>query len=69
MMIAGEHVGIGQRETFAVRNPATGAVLGQLPLATTADLDRALAAAARGFALWRATLPRSAPKCWKAPRA
>ena len=39
----------------AVIDPATGATLGQLPLASVADLDAALAAAARGFKRWRAT--------------
>ena len=43
------------RDTHAVINPATGETLAQLPLATVADLDEALAATARGFALWRKT--------------
>ena len=43
------------RDHHAVINPATGETLGQLPLATTADLDEALAATARGFAVWRTT--------------
>ncbi len=43
------------RATHQVVNPATGAVLAELPLATTADLDAALDAAARGYPLWRAT--------------
>src|SRR5476651_1636823 len=38
-----------------VINPATGKVLGHLPHASKADLDQALAAAKKGFALWRAT--------------
>lgn len=53
MMIDGERVTGGGRRTFAVRNPATGATIGELPLAEVADLDRALDAAARGFARWR----------------
>lgn len=53
MMIDGERVAGGGRRTFAVRNPATGAKIGELPLAEVADLDRALEAAARGFARWR----------------
>lgn len=53
MMIDGERVAGGGRRTFAVRNPATGATIGELPLAEVADLDRALEAAARGFARWR----------------
>ena len=36
-----------------VLNPATGEAIGRVPHATTGDLDRALAAAARGFELWR----------------
>lgn len=38
-----------------VRNPATGAVMGQVAHAGTVDLDRALAAAQRGFEVWRDT--------------
>ncbi len=41
------------RDTHKVVNPATGETLAELPLATTADLDEALAATARGFAIWR----------------
>ena len=53
MLIGGERVSGGGRRTHAVVNPATGEVLGELPLADPADLDRALEVAARGFALWR----------------
>ena len=55
MHIDGEWVGVGHRRVHHVLNPATGAVLGDLPLADAADLDRALEAAAKGFKLWRAT--------------
>lgn len=55
MVIAGKRIGIGHRASFTVRNPATGEALGELPLADTADLDRALEAARRGFAQWRRT--------------
>src|SRR6201999_1414683 len=40
-----------------VTNPADEGVLGTVPTATTADLDDALAAAERGFKLWRKTSP------------
>ncbi len=43
------------RDTQAVVNPATGEAIGQVPLATAQDLDDALAAAERGFAVWKAT--------------
>ena len=45
------------RRTTEVYDPATGAVLGELPLATKDDLDRALAAAQAGFEAWRVTPP------------
>lgn len=41
------------RDLHKVVNPATGEVLAELPLATSADLDEALEAAAKGFAHWR----------------
>jgi succinate-semialdehyde dehydrogenase/glutarate-semialdehyde dehydrogenase len=40
-----------------VINPADERVLGTVPTATTADLDDAVAAAERGFAIWRKTSP------------
>ena len=55
MHIAGERVGVGHRRTHTLVNPATGASLGELPLADAADLDRALDAAVKGFEVWRNT--------------
>lgn len=43
------------RETRPVVNPATGDAIAEVPLASAADLDAALAAAERGFKTWRAT--------------
>ena len=43
--------------TQDVINPATLEVLGQLPHATEADLDRALAAAQRAFESWKKSSP------------
>ena len=57
LYIAGEWLDAAGRETHAVRNPATGETLAELPLATPADLDAALEAADRGFRAWRATAP------------
>src|SRR5580693_5257395 len=51
--IDGEWIGAGSRRTHRVINPATGATLGELPLVDTADLDRALVAAERGYRLWK----------------
>ena len=41
-----------------VVNPATEEVVGQVPIATSADLDDALHAAKEGFATWSHTSPR-----------
>ena len=41
--------------TLPVHNPASGQIIGRVAHAGTADLDRALAAAQRGFELWRDT--------------
>ena len=43
------------RDLFPVVDPARGETIGELPLATAADLDEALDAAEKGFALWRDT--------------
>jgi succinate-semialdehyde dehydrogenase/glutarate-semialdehyde dehydrogenase len=45
------------RRTEPVLNPATGTVLGELPHATEADLDEALASSAKGHEVWRKTSP------------
>src|SRR5690606_3378045 len=58
MIIDGEKVSGGGRRTFDVVNPVTGEPIGALPLAETADLDRALEVAAEGFRIWRKSTPR-----------
>jgi len=55
LLIDGEQISGGGRETEDVINPATEEVLGTLPHATSADLDRALEAAQNGFHQWRRT--------------
>ena len=45
----------GGRETAAVLDPGTGEVLGEAPVASKADIEEAIAAAARGLSTWRAT--------------
>lgn len=57
LFIDGEWISKGARNSEQVLNPATGEVLGELPHATKDDLDRALAAAERGFKIWRRILP------------
>ncbi|MFF7884678.1 NAD-dependent succinate-semialdehyde dehydrogenase [Streptomyces sp. NPDC020794] len=55
MYIAGEWCQGGTGRTAPIVNPATEEVIGEVPLATTDDLDRALAGAAEGFRAWRDT--------------
>jgi succinate-semialdehyde dehydrogenase/glutarate-semialdehyde dehydrogenase len=55
LYIGGEWLGGTGRKGEDVINPATGKPLGRLPHASTADLDAALAAAGKGFAVWRTT--------------
>lgn len=57
LYIDGEFIQGGGRREQDVINPATEAVLGRLPHATRADLDRALAAAQRAFGPWKKTSP------------
>jgi succinate-semialdehyde dehydrogenase/glutarate-semialdehyde dehydrogenase len=57
LYIDGEWLMGDGRDTHRVINPATGAGQADLPLASAADLDRALAATDKGFAAWRAVAP------------
>lgn len=43
--------------TLPVLNPADETVIGAVPVATRADLDEALDAAAKGFSVWRRVSP------------
>jgi succinate-semialdehyde dehydrogenase/glutarate-semialdehyde dehydrogenase len=55
MLIDGSWITAGNRSTIEVIDPATEDVVGSVPVATKADLDRALAAAERGWHVWRDT--------------
>ncbi|MET9384429.1 NAD-dependent succinate-semialdehyde dehydrogenase [Streptomyces sp. NPDC002928] len=55
MYIAGEWCQGGTGRTAPIVNPATEEVIGEVPLATSADLERALDAATAGFRTWRQT--------------
>ncbi|MBR8216317.1 NAD-dependent succinate-semialdehyde dehydrogenase [Burkholderia vietnamiensis] len=57
VFIDGEWIGASERETAPVINPATQIQIGRVPLATAADLDRALQAAVPAFDVWRNTVP------------
>lgn len=53
LFIDGEWRLASDNETKAVTDPATEEQLGTIPVATEADIDDALSAAARGFEVWR----------------
>ena len=55
LLIDGQWQAAASGKTIPVHNPATGEVIGQLAHAGIADLDRALAAAQKGFTVWKNT--------------
>ena len=55
LLIDGEWCDAAGGRTLDVRNPATGQTIGKVAHAGLVDLDRALAAAQRGFESWRNT--------------
>ncbi len=57
LFIDGQWLTADDRDTSAVINPASGKILGRLPLATEADLEQALNTADESFHLWRNTVP------------
>ncbi len=57
LYIDGQFISAEGRREQDVFNPASGAVVGRLPHATSEDLDRALAAAARAFESWKKSSP------------
>jgi succinate-semialdehyde dehydrogenase/glutarate-semialdehyde dehydrogenase len=65
LFIGGEWLAGDGRKTTPVINPATEEVIGQLPHASKADLDRALSEAERGFKVWRAMFPDQRAKTLK----
>ncbi len=54
LLIAGDRITADDRPWLPVVNPSTGLEIGRLPIASTDDLDRALAASVRGFERWSA---------------
>src|SRR4051812_48732828 len=57
LWIGGKPVAAESKRTGEITNPATGHVIRQVPMANAADIDRAVAAAAGAFPLWRDTPP------------
>ena len=69
LFIDGRWQDAGDGRTLAVQNPATGKEIGRVAHASRADLDRALAAAERGFATWRDYTPAARSKIMRAAAA
>src|SRR4029079_18447913 len=62
LFIGGEWVSGGGRKTQPVISPAIGETIGELPHASSEDLDRALEAAQQNFPKWRALAPHERGK-------
>lgn len=69
LFIAGKWRGASDGNTIPVLNPATGETIADLPVATQADLDEALAAARAGFEVWRKTSAYDRAKVLRAAAA
>ncbi len=57
LFIDDDWVDAADERTIPVHNPASGQVIGSVAHASVSDLDRALAAAQRGFEVWRDFTP------------
>ena len=62
LFIDGQWQDAADGRSLAVHNPATGAEIGRVAHASKADLDKALAAAQKGFETWRDMLPSERSK-------
>jgi succinate-semialdehyde dehydrogenase/glutarate-semialdehyde dehydrogenase len=62
LFINGQWQPPAEGKTLPVLNPATGKEIGRVAHAGRADLDRALAAAQKGFEAWRDTVPAERSK-------
>jgi succinate-semialdehyde dehydrogenase/glutarate-semialdehyde dehydrogenase len=57
-LVGGKWIGAESGKTIAVRNPATGEVIGTVPALSAAETRAAIEAAQAAFAGWRATLAK-----------
>src|SRR5262245_17599977 len=56
-LIGGEWTSATATEILTVKDPASGALLGRVPMSPRSDVDRAVQAAKRAFPDWRRTPP------------
>jgi succinate-semialdehyde dehydrogenase/glutarate-semialdehyde dehydrogenase len=59
LLIDGRWIGVGERESLPVEDPASRATAGRVAIATAEDVDAAIAAAARSQVAWRQTSPHA----------
>ena len=57
LFIAGSFVGASATERFSAVSPATEEIVGTVPVANAADVDRAVSAARTAFGSWSRTSP------------
>ncbi|KAK3693132.1 aldehyde dehydrogenase domain-containing protein, partial [Podospora appendiculata] len=65
LLINGELVEASDKKTFTVYNPATGGVSAQVPEASEADTNAAVAAAKAAFPAWSSSAPQARAACIK----
>ena len=57
-IVGGRRTGLGQRSGLAVKDPATGRIIGHVPTLTAADARAAVDTAAAAFPAWSGLLPQ-----------
>jgi betaine-aldehyde dehydrogenase len=63
LYIGGEWVAPAEGKSFATINPANMGKIGEVPFATEADVDRAVAAAKKGFPEWARVPVKERARC------
>ena len=57
LLVDGRRIGVADRDSIAVENPATKEIIGHVPVASAQDIEDALVAAGRAAEAWRETSP------------
>lgn len=68
-LIDGEWQDSHNSERLDVTNPATGEVLGSVPLVTVSQTEQAIAAAEQALVEWRKRRGKNVPRCCRRGRA
>ena len=67
LLIGGELVDAVKKETYEVRNPATGQVVDHAAKGSEEDVRQAVDAAETAFKEWSDTTRKTAARRWRAP--